>query len=263
MDLDDELRRMFANADERLDVAVRPDAEQLIVAGARRVRRRRIAAVTTGGALALVALVGGGIALAGHGPQAMPPAANQTETRTAAPTSGTATSPSVGTTTAIPPVTQPPQSTTKSIEQPPPSNDAPPPVVGEQIGPMGWRGLRLGMSYDDALAAGLIDPGEPPTDAGCVSYPLLLDGEPAGEALISTNGVRVINPAPTLAVHTPEGASYGWTVEQVRAVYPDLGEQENTLVVAPGNREAGYRLEFAGGQLADINLQIAVDACPA
>ncbi|MGH3863358.1 hypothetical protein [Actinokineospora sp.] len=66
MNLDDELQRLFA--DERLDVPVRPGATEAVVAGARRVRRRRVATAAVGGAAALSLLAGTAIVLAKPGP---------------------------------------------------------------------------------------------------------------------------------------------------------------------------------------------------
>ncbi|MET1076288.1 MAG: hypothetical protein ABWY11_26835, partial [Umezawaea sp.] len=63
MDLDDELRRLFR--DERLDIQVKPGADQAVVTGARKVRRKRMMLASAGGTFAVAALVAGGIALAG------------------------------------------------------------------------------------------------------------------------------------------------------------------------------------------------------
>ncbi|MEO6081494.1 MAG: hypothetical protein ABIQ18_00100 [Umezawaea sp.] len=83
MDLDDELRRLFQ--DQRLDIPVRPGADEALVTGARRVRRRRIALASAGSTFAVAALVAGGIALSGLGgassmPPAGPPAVSSTVT---------------------------------------------------------------------------------------------------------------------------------------------------------------------------------------
>lgn len=66
MDLDEELRRLFDDLSDgdRLDIRIRPGAERAVLAGVRRVRRRRCLAA---GAVALVVLVGGGIAAAASG----------------------------------------------------------------------------------------------------------------------------------------------------------------------------------------------------
>ncbi|MEU4442506.1 hypothetical protein AB0K14_01580 [Actinosynnema sp. NPDC050801] len=62
VELDDRLRELFA--DERLDLPARPDAAEVIVTGARRRRRARVAVAST---FALTLLVGGGVAVSGVG----------------------------------------------------------------------------------------------------------------------------------------------------------------------------------------------------
>ncbi len=81
VDLDDELRRLFR--DQRLDIPVRPGADDAVVTGARRVRRKRIALASAGSTFAVAALVAGGIALSGlGGASSMPPAGPSTVTAT-------------------------------------------------------------------------------------------------------------------------------------------------------------------------------------
>ncbi|MCP2260525.1 hypothetical protein LX15_004243 [Streptoalloteichus tenebrarius] len=73
-DLDDELRRLFAE-DPRLDVAARADADEVVLRGVRRSRRVRTALATAGGALAVVGVLLGGAFLAGFGRgEELPPA---------------------------------------------------------------------------------------------------------------------------------------------------------------------------------------------
>jgi len=264
MDLDDELRRIFA--DDRLDVAVRPDAQERIVAGARRARLRRRMAVTgaTGG-VAVAALVAGAVLFTDPGPpDAMPPA-ERTTSRPAPTTSGSA----------MPSATpqSPPPSATGSNGKPRPGNDPattagtktkPPTVRGMQIGPTGFGVMYLGMSFDEAKAVSATEGEPPPPENSCTQYPLLLDGEPAGNLYFSSAGVEAISPTPDL--HTAEGVSQGWTVAQVNAVYPDVTEElvadyGRVLVPAPGNSGANYRLQFADGVLTGIILQSVNQPC--
>jgi hypothetical protein len=117
VDLDDELRRLFQ--DQRLDIPVRPGADEAVVAGARRVRRNRIALASAGSTFAVAALVAGGIALSGlGGASSMPPAGPSTVTKT---------------------VTAEPKT--------PPS------------GSVGFGDLKLGMSEEDAVATGFLTKG--------------------------------------------------------------------------------------------------------
>jgi len=69
MDLEDELKRLFA--DERLTVQVPADAEKTVVAGAKRIRRRRPALVSAAGVVAAAAVVTGTLMLP-HGPDPAP-----------------------------------------------------------------------------------------------------------------------------------------------------------------------------------------------
>jgi hypothetical protein len=69
MDLEDELKRLFA--DERLTVQVPADAEKTVVAGAKRIRRRRTALVSAAGVVAAAAVVTGTLMLT-HGPDTAP-----------------------------------------------------------------------------------------------------------------------------------------------------------------------------------------------
>ena len=65
--LDDELRRLFADHRLDLDPPVSRDAGSVdaIVSGARRRKRRRMALATTGGVLAMAAIVFAGAILSG------------------------------------------------------------------------------------------------------------------------------------------------------------------------------------------------------
>jgi hypothetical protein len=164
----------------------------------------------------------------------------------------------------VPPTAETRKSNAGTATQPPPEVDVPPEVTGEEIGPTGFRAVRLGMTYDEVLAAGMVDAPRA-AEPGCLPYPLLVDGEPAGYVHISdTAGVEAIGP--TLSLHTPEGVSTGWTVEQVKAAYPELelanvADFSRDLVSVPGNRSANYRLEFADGALATISLQLSTQTC--
>src|SRR5690348_3337808 len=136
-DLDDELRELLGS--DRLDVPVRADAEEIIVAGARRLRRRRIVAATASGALGVVAAIVAGFVLAGGTPDAMPPATSTTIPRptappiefTSLPGESTAQAPPLGTTTTTSSPTKP---TTKTKT----SNPGPPDLNYEVIGPTGF-----------------------------------------------------------------------------------------------------------------------------
>ncbi|MGH3876108.1 MAG: hypothetical protein ACRDSK_03630 [Actinophytocola sp.] len=214
MNVDDELRRLFH--DDRLDVAVRPDAEQLIVAGARRVRRRRFATATAGAVAVAVVLVGGGIALAGTGAQeSLPPAVSTT---TPPPTISDAP-----VTTTEPPAVR--KKSANTAKTPPPATEAgeksettsskPPPAYSlDTILPRNFGPLWLEMSEQKALATGLLGAVEG-TDGKCTRY----TGTFGGHVLVSAN-LGIVRIGVTAPVATPEGIHISSTVGDVRTAYP-------------------------------------------
>lgn len=255
---------MFANVDDQLDVPVRPDAEQTIVAGARRLRRRRLAAVTATGAAAVVAVVAIGVALALPNQEAMPPADLPTTTTTT-----TTTEPSVSETVPTPPTdTAPPAAPPMEGDSPttgpnPPGNAPAPtePVSGDQLGPNGFGALRLGMDVESAMATGMVGDGAAP-GTGCVSRPLLVDGQASGEVYFGDKGLQII--APGVPVHTVDGVSVGWTTAEFVARYPDeQGAAENgtAYLAVPGNADATYRVVFADDRVSRIQLRMADQIC--
>jgi len=128
VDLDDELRRLFQ--DQRLDIPVKPGADHAVVTGARRVRRRRMALASAGSAVAVAALVAGGVALAGlGGPSSMPPAG-------------------------------PPSTVTKTVVV---DSTAP------SYASIGYGVLKLGMTEADAVATGFLTKSGV-DDRGCHQY---------------------------------------------------------------------------------------------
>ena len=266
MDLDDELRQLFSN--DRLDVPVRADAEEVIVSGARRLRRRRVVAATASGALAVVVVIAAGIALAGGDPDAMPPATTNPSTPAAAtsdeittvPSTSTAAGPPLSIATTTPTTTQqPPTKTTRTSEP------GPPDLNFQVIGPTGFGDVKLGQCLDDAMATGQVGNQTGSTGTGgCTVYQLLSDDRTAGYIYV-TSTVQVIVAEP---VETAEGVGPGWTVEQVKEVYPDLDEQAamdggTVTVQVPGHSAANYLLRFSGGKVTagSINLEHAGQGC--
>ena len=266
MDLDDELRQLFTS--ERMDVAIRPDANEVIVAGASRVRRRRIATATAGGALAVVAAVVASVVLTGGDRDAMPPATGTPTTdhstssamsssETTMSTNRTTTSTSRAGTGNTPPV----QNTAPSTGTSGTSVTDPPDPGHPVIGPTGYGGIRLGMTLAEAKATGLL--GEPSHEAegGCPSYTLLVDGPYAAASISDT--VQAIN---TSGTQTPEGIGQGATFEQLKAVYPELQNQTvepngYALVAAPGNPNGQYRFWFDAGAVTNVSLQFVNQEC--
>lgn len=265
MNLDDELRELFTS--DRLDVPVRADAEELIVSGARRLRRRRVVAATASGALAVVVVIAAGIALAGGDPDAMPPATTNPSTPAAAtsdeittlPSTSAAAGPPLSIATTTPTTTQ--QSPTKTTRT---SEPGPPDLNLQVIGPTGFGDVKLGQSVDDAIATGQVGNPAGTTGTGCSVYQLLSDDRMVGY-IYTTSSVQAIVAEP---VETAEGVGSGWTVEQVKEVYPDLDEQAavdggTVTVQVPGYSAANYLLRFSEGKVTAgiINLEHAGQDC--
>jgi len=271
MDLDDELRQLFA--DERLEVPVRPGADDVIVAGARRVRRRRITAVAASGALAVVAVVAAGIVLAGGNPDAMPPAnryKNSPTSTTTTTTTNSSTQPSTaqsapqGTTGGKqnPPAAQEDE---ENPDPPPPTVDPPPQLDYPVLGPTGFDALQLGQSQADAEATGMVGVSTGQYGDDCSEYQLLVGGEHVGLVYFRGNGLVAIMP---FTSQTPEGVGPGWTVQQAAAVYPDLDVEfalanRYAIVSVPGNSAATFRLLVDTGvdEIVRATMQTASQPC--
>lgn len=263
MDLDDELRRLLAS--DRLDVPVRPDAEHNIVTGARRVRRRRIATVTTGGAVAVAAVVFAGVALASGQPDGVSAAThNPTTTSSSAVDTGSL----VESTGESAPDTRAggDQNDTPPVSDGSDDTDTDTPGVEFPVlGPTGFRELELGQTVDEAQATGQLGDRDPVmgVGGGCDYHRLLMDGpgDFAGFVLVSDTVLDI----DSNRMQTPEGIGPGSTVEQAKALYPDLDEEAaakgSALVAVPGNDNAQYRLQFTDGEIARIALQEADQPC--
>jgi hypothetical protein len=271
MNLDDELRQLFS--DERLEVPARPGAEDVLVAGAQRVRRRRIAAVTASGALAVVAVVAAGFLLTGGHPDAMPPANHYKNTPTSTATTTTTSSSTQPSTTTQNNVTtgtlggnaDPPDTGTGNTEPTSTSVD-PPPVLGYPVvGPSGFQALLLGQSEEDAKSTGMIGVQTAEVYGNCSEYQLLVDSVNVGLVYFSSSGLAAVMP---WEAQTPEGVGIGWTLEQAAAVYPDLDAGSAlangfAVVSAPGNPDATYYLlvDSSLDTIARVTLQTAARPC--
>lgn len=272
MNLDDELQRLFA--DERLDVPVRHGATEAVVAGARRVRRRRIALSAVGGAAALSLLAGTAIVLAKPGPAHSVPGAEisatgeVTATATErsddpAPTSVNAPGNS-GTRTGS--VTGKPTSSTTV----PPSDFQPEDGTDGTVpfGPDGYLALRLGMTAEQAEATGLITPNvQPISSKGCKGYDY--KGTPKEAAryavvISPTYGLVRLANGP-LRPLTTEGLILGSSETDMKKAYPTSagthGAVGEWVTQVPGNADKRYWFLVRDGKVSEMRLELATQDC--
>nr|WP_243870014.1 hypothetical protein [Amycolatopsis granulosa] len=265
-----------------MDVAVRPDAEQRVVAGARRRRRhRRTAAAVSGGALTMVALTAIGIALAGVG-------AGRTETLPATnppvPAVPTTAAPVSGEPVPGGPVLPPPSGNavppsasggamsssatvpgSGSRTPPPSSSSAPaskqrPASTDPTIGPSGWGRLVLGMSEAQAVATDEFDMSEGVSGSPCHRY-WLRNGGSSPVDISPSYGVARISAKP--GVTTPEGIGVGSTDDEVMAAYPSATKTGYVITApVPGNSRAVYIFTTDPSQkIFSLRLELATQNC--
>lgn len=273
MDIDDELRKLFA--DDRLDVPARPEAERVVVTGARRIRRRRAGVVFGGGMLsvATVLVAGTAFGVSGDAPPSTPLAAAESSgltTTTPAPTTTTTTIERT-ITVAPPPVTTEAQKSAPASSIPTTTTTTPtkakPPASPLAFGPTTVGQLRLGMTVDEAEATGLIRPNAQPVDsAGCKGYDWSGQAAaPAYYSLLFSPKFGLVRIGGRADAETPEGIYRGSSEEDVRAVYPDqakphMGRNEWVTPV-PGNPSANYWLVLSKHVVTDVRLELATQDC--
>nr|WP_042184199.1 hypothetical protein [Kibdelosporangium sp. MJ126-NF4]CEL16139.1 hypothetical protein [Kibdelosporangium sp. MJ126-NF4]CTQ94065.1 hypothetical protein [Kibdelosporangium sp. MJ126-NF4] len=254
MDLEDELHRLFK--DDRLNMKVAPEAETNVVDGARRVRRRRMMAMSAAGVLSAVVLTGGALILAQPTPQSSPIATRPSDLPIISASPDTL-EPSVQTTT-----TQPETSvTTSNTAKPGVEGPVAPPSSEKTVtlGPTGVGKINLGASTEELKRSGQLQsppvtqptsPGRTPQTPksptnGCTPYE-------AG------NGMIWIGKSGTVAafvyrsgVTTPEGITIGAPQDTVKTTYRDF---TGSTVRVPGNANAKFKFTFAAGKVIEISL---------
>ncbi|MFD4251832.1 hypothetical protein [Amycolatopsis thermoflava] len=240
-ELGDELRRLFD--DDRLAIRPAPGAESAIVRGARRRRRRRTAVAASGGVLTAALLITAGLVATRQDP-GVHQAAQPT---TAAPTTTSEAPGPVVVPPSFPELpTQPsaPSSTTTVLPAPPPAGTSTrspssssrttvrPEPAAVVLGPTGYGPLRLGMSFDEAKATGLLaDAGTAPAE--CTTYRLTEGTANVASVAISPTGGVVVFTA--TGARTPEKVGAGSTVAELRTAYPDLTAGAGNYSAAAGS----------------------------
>jgi hypothetical protein len=269
-ELDDELRRLFA--DERLTLPVAHGADRAVVAGAHRRRRQRLAVAAAGGVIAVVAVVTLGLGLFG--------VVRGTDHSVTA-----AATPSVTLTT------------TTSTSTPVPENWA-------VLGPDGIGPLRLGMSLQqvqqvvrsEGLATTAMQPISSCESLQTIVYARLnadggmgasatrgplpsqstVSAAPAKEVpftieVLVSEKAGVVRLGGSTLLHTPEGFGVGSRLTEVEQVYNKLQRDKTTSqkpplalfdAPVPGNPTAVY--EFEGndyGSVTDMWLRSDLMVC--
>ena len=227
-DIDDELRRMFADVDDRLDVPVRPDASARIVAGARR-RRRRVV-VAAAGVFVVAALAGAGVVFAIPERDAPP----------------TASSP--------PPSGERPE-----------GDPAPGMLIGpDGFGPVRLGMSYDELTATGAIEPGDPRPGAGPD---CAAFELA-GVTPAGRAHVNADGVQVIRttePAHTTDGVSTGWTLDQTRVVYPHVSRQAIAEGNPVRVPVAGNLDAVYAITFArpedGFVVAEIALQYADQPC--
>lgn len=264
-DLDAELRRLFD--DERLDVRPGGDAPARILAGARRIRRRRVALTATGGALTAVVLVGAGLVLGQLRSTQTDTAApvlqpTMSESVSSAPVSSIPLNPAPGSSSSGEASgSQGQTSTSQTTVRPSSPSTAPtsgsarsqsvPLVSGPVLGPTGYNKLMLGMSFADAKRTGLLANADA-APTGCADY-TLTEG---------TSGIRKVTISDTHGVvsfeasgaHTPERIRVGSTKDELEAAYPGLSGSGGAYTAAAGSAGGNYLFTVDGNRVAGLLL---------
>jgi hypothetical protein len=252
-DLEDSLKRLFQ--DSRLDMRVAPAAAEKVVRGARRVRRRRVALISSVGVMSLAVLAGGTFLLARPAPQPTEVATQPTDLPI---TTTTTTAPTELATVAPPPPTLAPTSTTK-VQEPAtsrPAAELPAAPTGRtDLGPTGFGGYQLGMTESQLGATGQAPEATPAGQSSCVTY--RIKGMPDASTLTVSKRYGLVTITLSADATTPQGITIGSTEDQVRATY------RTTPATVPQNPNAEYRFRFTAGKVSEITLAAKTSDCPA
>lgn len=138
--------------------------------------------------------------------------------------------------------------------------DTPEPTGLAQLGPTGYKSLRLGQQQEQAEATGLLVDKQTFASACTMYYLRPEEGQQnvgSGVWIDDQRGVVMIST--TDRSRTPENIGLGSTLKQARAAYPKLRQNPETDFVyttpTPGNAHATYALAVDKvDRLADLTL---------
>jgi hypothetical protein len=273
-ELDAAMRRLFG--DERLAVQARSDAPQAIVAGARRIRRKRAVMTSVAGAAVASLLVVGGLTLGPFRAQQDVAALSSgtLETGAATSTAGGPLSSAPSTPGSTTPLAAPPLVTTSIVargdaETPPRkpvSKSSVPPsttmvvTTGPLLGPDGFGQLKLGMTEQDASVKDVTLVKTGTTDA-CAYYEISGAGVPLAITAAISNAHGLVMIMPPSAVHTPEGIGFGSTKDDVMKRYPATAVTKSGTF-SPASQASTYQFGFdAKGQVEGVVLRSTNQDC--
>ncbi|MFD0200138.1 MULTISPECIES: hypothetical protein [Saccharothrix] len=237
MNIEEELGRLLQ--DDRLNVVARPDATEVVVAGARRVRRRRTAVVGAVTAIALVASGWGVTALGGSlSLPTVDPAVLPTTTTTTAPAGPV-------TVTAAPSTVV--ETVTVTVTQ------------GPQRPNIGYGSVKFGMTEQEVAATGLVTaaPG-----GECVAFNWTSDPGTVNAVLVA-RGQGVVRIKLPSDGKTSTGIGVGATVAQLQEKYP-AGEQHSPgFYDVPMTGDVGWKYVFVleAEKVVEIRMQRLTADC--
>ncbi|XVS64577.1 hypothetical protein ACQPYE_00500 [Actinosynnema sp. CA-299493] len=238
MNIEEELGRLLK--DDRLDVAARPGATEVVVAGARRVRHRRTAVV---GAVTAVALVVSGWGVSALGGSLSLPPVDPAVLRTT-----TTTTTSTGGVIAAPPPHTVVETATVSVTK-------------ERALPnVGYGAVKFGMTEQEVAATGLVTaaPG-----GECAAFTWASDPGVANAVLVA-RGRGVVQIKLPAGGKTSTGVGVGSALEQVKAKYP-AGESTrggaSYDVLMPGDVAWKYVFALDAERVVGIRMQRLTADC--
>ncbi|MPY78367.1 MAG: hypothetical protein GEV04_07695 [Actinophytocola sp.] len=242
-DFTDGLRASLS--DDRFALTPTASARETIVAAARTRRRRREAAYVTGGSLAVAGVLLGGFLL-------VSPQHPEGGTTLAEDTPSMPRTAEAGAEARMESAPEPravPDKATAQREMLDARDEA---TVRLQVGPDGYRALRLGMSYDEIRATGMLADQDGPPPNNCARYRLsgadvavrhILVSENVGLAAVVANKAR-----------TPEGVTIGSTRAELERTYDAAEADDPGKYLIPTGKGGYYLFRVDGERVSELAL---------